>query len=292
VLTLNDAAGFPVPSNNANDLVQTSDTEVNTSCPDDLSHRPAHSPSSPSDSSHNKEYFDDPNRSIRQVYSHSQNSPSNSHVPSSHHEPVVHDALAETSAHQVSSQFQVDSLNRSSYKADSDRQFSQVNNILVFGETGVGKSSLIKMLCNPTENLPIISGEMVGCTTDTRGYWIAMGKGNAAYRIWDTPGLNEGEYGTIAMQDALRSIHARVEGLAKEGQYINLLIYCIRASEYREYLRVNYDLVAKIICERRVPVVAVINGLENEDKMRHDSYITCRNMATNFLTMPINHGSS
>ena len=44
--------------------------------------------------------------------------------------------------------------------------------------------------------------------------------------------------------------------------------FCIRVSKYRTILRINYDLVVKLICEEKIPVVAVINGLENRDNMK------------------------
>ena len=166
-----------------------------------------------------------------------------------------------------------DSVNKQNDNVDSAAESSiseatgQVYNIVAFGETGVGKSSLVKMLCPSTENQPTISRDTACCTTESAGYWMTLENATCRYRIWDTPGLNETEYGTVELRKALDVIHHLVEELTKENQCVNLLMYCIRASEYRPFLRVDYDLVAKLICDDNVPVVAVINGLENEDNM-------------------------
>lgn len=48
---------------------------------------------------------------------------------------------------------------------------------------------------------------------------------------------------------------------------VSLLVYCIRGTRLRDIIRVNYDLFWGIICNGQVPIVLVINGLENEDDM-------------------------
>ena len=118
-----------------------------------------------------------------------------------------------------------------------------------------------------SEDKPEVSSDAHGCTTDTAGYLITIGDVKDGYCVWDTPGLNEGRGGAVAALDALLKIHGLVQSLIRNGKRVDLLIYCIRASRFRSILRVNYDLVAKTICKQKVPVVAVVTGLENQENM-------------------------
>lgn len=132
-------------------------------------------------------------------------------------------------------------------------------NIIIFGETGTGKSSLINMLSN--QEVAPISNDAAGCTFEALPHPVTIG--DVEYVLWDTAGLNEGEAGSVPGDQALRHLHDLVMGL-KDG--LSLLIYCIRGSRYRDILKVNYDLFAKIICQGKVPVVVVVTGLENEQR--------------------------
>lgn len=138
-------------------------------------------------------------------------------------------------------------------------------NIIVFGQTGAGKSSLINMLAR-TE-VAVVSNQAAGFTSSNRSYNISppndYGKNlSSTYVFWDTAGLNEGDHGTVPMQDALENLLKLVN-----EQSVNLVIYCIRGSRLTPIVRVNYDLFWGIICEGKVPIVLVVTGLELENNM-------------------------
>jgi len=48
---------------------------------------------------------------------------------------------------------------------------------------------------------------------------------------------------------------------------VNLIIYCVRGSRFTDIVRVNYDLFYGIVCEKKVPIVLVVTGLELEGNM-------------------------
>ena len=50
-------------------------------------------------------------------------------------------------------------------------------------------------------------------------------------------------------------------------QSVNLIIYCVRGSRLTDIVRVNYDLVSGIVCEKKVPIILVVTGLEQEENM-------------------------
>ncbi|KAJ3571218.1 hypothetical protein NP233_g3890 [Leucocoprinus birnbaumii] len=143
--------------------------------------------------------------------------------------------------------------------------FGKDRNIIVFGETGAGKSSIIRMLSDPkdSENIPI-SNRPVGCTRQYTDYIITLD--GEDYTIWDTAGLNEGKAGTVPADVALGHLRRLVETLGS-ATGISLLVYCIRWSRYRKILRENYDLFSGIICSGVIPTVVVITGLEHQESM-------------------------
>ncbi|KAF9442783.1 hypothetical protein P691DRAFT_622381, partial [Macrolepiota fuliginosa MF-IS2] len=133
-------------------------------------------------------------------------------------------------------------------------------NIIVFGETGAGKSSLINMLAG--DDVVVVSDAARGCTAESAPVPITID--GTRYVLWDTSGLNEGERGTVPMGEALYRLRDLVRKL-KNG--VNLLVYCVRAGRYRDIIKNNYDIFTQIICEGKVPVVIVITGLESETHM-------------------------
>ncbi|KAF8632336.1 hypothetical protein AX15_001924 [Amanita polypyramis BW_CC] len=136
-----------------------------------------------------------------------------------------------------------------------------VSNIVIFGETGVGKSSLINMITG-RETAATSSGAR-GCTFESVPHDVELE--GRKYRLWDTIGLNEAEKGTVPADRAIEMLQELVYNL--KGGGVNLLVYCIRGLRYRNIVKINYDLFSNVICEGKVPIVAVVTGLENEDDM-------------------------
>ncbi|KAF8635780.1 hypothetical protein AX17_003856 [Amanita inopinata Kibby_2008] len=134
-------------------------------------------------------------------------------------------------------------------------------NVIVFGETGVGKSSLINMIAG--KEMAIVSSGALGCTFASTPHDVMLEHGK--YRLWDTIGLNEGEHGTATAERAIQNLQDLVMNLKDGG--VSLLVYCIRGTRFRDILKINYDLFQKIICDEKVPIVVVVTGLENEGDM-------------------------
>jgi predicted GTPase len=140
----------------------------------------------------------------------------------------------------------------------TSRKEDPLPNILIFGETGTGKSSLINMIAG--ENIAGVSNSALGHTFGSIDHEITIHQ--QVYRFWDTSGLNEGEHGTVPGEQAMKNLKDLVHHLKDGG--VSLLVYCIRGTRFRDILKENYDVFAGIICQDQVPVVVVITGLENE----------------------------
>jgi len=134
-------------------------------------------------------------------------------------------------------------------------------NVIIFGETGVGKSSLINMIAGTPS--AAISSSAIGCTFESIPYVVELN--GLQYRLWDTAGLNEGENGNVSADSAIESLQELVRNLQYGG--VSLLVYCIRGSRLRDIVKINYDLFYTILCGAQVPVVVAVTGLENEDDM-------------------------
>ncbi|RXW15613.1 hypothetical protein EST38_g10240 [Candolleomyces aberdarensis] len=146
----------------------------------------------------------------------------------------------------------------------NDDSGSDRKNIVFFGETGVGKSSVINMFREGTnqsdsEVIPISSGA-VGCTFSSNGYEAVFNE--ERYMLWDTAGLNEGVRGTVTHRESVENLAMLLHNL---GGKIHLLVYCIRGKRFRQVIKDNYELFYRRFCRSQVPIVVVITGLENEE---------------------------
>lgn len=90
---------------------------------------------------------------------------------------------------------------------------------MIFGETGVGKSSVINLIAN--QDLAHISNDAVGCTFRSERHPIMLGDISCA--IWDTVGLDEGSEGTVPAKEAENNLRDLIQVLAQSG-VIHLVI--------------------------------------------------------------------
>ncbi|EGN91607.1 hypothetical protein SERLA73DRAFT_192210 [Serpula lacrymans var. lacrymans S7.3] len=135
-----------------------------------------------------------------------------------------------------------------------------IANVLIFGESGTGKSSILNMIAG--SDIAVTSNSALGCTFESVGYTVNIN--GSPYRLWDTAGLNEGEQGSVPAEQAIRNLQDLVQNM-KEG--VSLLVYCVSGGRFKTILKINYDLFYAIICQAKVPIVVVVTGLENEDPM-------------------------
>ncbi|KIK39043.1 hypothetical protein CY34DRAFT_808753 [Suillus luteus UH-Slu-Lm8-n1] len=129
-------------------------------------------------------------------------------------------------------------------------------NVVIIGQSGVGKSSLVNMLC-PGGNA-YASNDATGCTAVEREYTCYLGKQQSC-QVHDTIGLEEERWGFLPDMRAQKRLKKYLKAIE-----LNLLVYCMsgmRGSLKRSHGR-NYKKFKSVV-GNNVPVVVVVTGLEN-----------------------------
>ncbi|KAF8991391.1 hypothetical protein BDQ17DRAFT_1546880 [Cyathus striatus] len=120
---------------------------------------------------------------------------------------------------------------------------TDIPNIIVFGETGAGKSSVINML-------PGIPAKRVL---------------KKKFNVWDTPGLNEGNSGTV---NSTRAVEILLDLVSSSCTGINMLVMVMRAPRITDFLPKAYRLLHSTICQKSVPIAIVVTGLDNNNERK------------------------
>ncbi|KAG1771140.1 P-loop containing nucleoside triphosphate hydrolase protein [Suillus placidus] len=131
-------------------------------------------------------------------------------------------------------------------------------NVVLYGESGVGKSSLINLItgCDAAKTSP----DALACTTTHAPYDVTIS--GQCFRLWDTAGLNEGSEGTVPAVMAERNLTMFLRGLNQEDG-VHLLIYCVRGTRATKALQTHYKIFSAIIHDSKVPTIIVVTCLED-----------------------------
>ena len=153
--------------------------------------------------------------------------------------------------------------NPPSYEAQ--RRFSP--NVLIVGETGVGKSSVVNLIAG--DPLATVHSGAGACTMEATSYDIILPDNQGLshhIRLFDTVGLNEPQFRKTDYLTAIEKANTLICQLQRTGG-IRLLLFCIRGGRITAVMQNNYRLFCEILCQNKVPVAFVITGLENEVSM-------------------------
>lgn len=136
-------------------------------------------------------------------------------------------------------------------------------NVVIFGETGSGKSSIINVIAQ--EQVARTSNDGPGCTSEPKHHLVDIS--GQKFALVDTAGLNEGTAGTVPPKQAKQQLKSLLDKLMTSDG-IDLLVYCLRNTTAPRAILDAYDTVYSETCrKKRVPIVVVVTGLESETPM-------------------------
>lgn len=137
-------------------------------------------------------------------------------------------------------------------------------NVIIFGETGAGKSSLINLVTK--KHTAPTSCDATGCTTTTNMYDVSMQNNFLKVKLFDTPGLDEGSEGAVPDKEAQQVLKKLLRSLRDD---VHLLMYCVRGVRARRALYRNYNFIRSQVKER-VPIVLIVTCLEDQEPDMED----------------------
>ncbi|KAH7888326.1 P-loop containing nucleoside triphosphate hydrolase protein [Phlebopus sp. FC_14] len=135
-------------------------------------------------------------------------------------------------------------------------------NIILFGETGVGKSSVINLIAE--KPIAEVSPDADGCTMDSKEYSFDVL--TRRIRLWDTVGLEEPQMGVNGYLAAIEKALELIRKLSAAGG-VDLLLFCIRGNRITATTQSNYRLFYEVLCEKKVPIAIIVTNLERESRM-------------------------
>ncbi|KAI6032803.1 P-loop containing nucleoside triphosphate hydrolase protein [Pisolithus orientalis] len=135
-------------------------------------------------------------------------------------------------------------------------------NIVLFGETGVGKSSVVNLIAG--QPIAKVSADVDGCTMSSTRYDIQVH--SQSYTVYDTVGLEEPQMGVNGYYDAIEKAYKLIRSLGETGG-IHLLLFCMRGGRITATTQSNYRLFHEFLCDKRVPIALIFTGLEREERM-------------------------
>ncbi|KAG1889139.1 P-loop containing nucleoside triphosphate hydrolase protein [Suillus subluteus] len=140
-------------------------------------------------------------------------------------------------------------------------------NIVIFGKSGAGKSSIINTIAR--EQLAETSNDTTGCTSGHKCHPVTIS--GQRFVLFDTVGLGEGPAGTVPDAEAKRQLKSLLRHLMSSrspSDGIDLLVYCVssKMTTLPAIIRA-YETFYSRVCRKKVPIVIVMTGLENKPDM-------------------------
>jgi predicted GTPase len=129
-------------------------------------------------------------------------------------------------------------------------------NIIVFGESGAGKSSVVNMFHG--EKKAEISKSAVGVSFQFQRYERTIY--DEKFNIFEIMALDEESIGISKTSDAVVNLWNLVS-LLEDG--VNLLVY-VKRGRITESAVKNYKMFFENFCQSQVPIVLVVTGMETE----------------------------
>jgi hypothetical protein len=139
---------------------------------------------------------------------------------------------------------------------------TSAKNIVIFGESGVGKSSIINLLAG--KQVARTSPDTKHCTLRYEAYDVPIK--DVQCRIYDTAGVDGNRMDPGGFLNAIINADKLMKELKNRGG-VHLLLYCIKAGRIPPTFVTNYRLFYEFFFEEKIPVALIVTHLEREDPM-------------------------
>jgi len=133
-----------------------------------------------------------------------------------------------------------------------------IRTIILLGEPGAGKSSVVNMLASDGSNdLAKVdnTAQGVNCRSDCYERQI----GDKTYRIYDTVGPGESAAGTV---DSVEAIIALYHLMRNTAGGVDLLVYVVRGPRITGHHEAIYKMFHDIFCEKEVPILLLLTHMD------------------------------
>ncbi|KAG2048940.1 hypothetical protein BDR06DRAFT_919804 [Suillus hirtellus] len=138
----------------------------------------------------------------------------------------------------------------------------KTKNIVLFGEAGAGKSSIVNLMAG--KEVAKTSLSIQRCTLHWQDYDIDFE--GESYKVFDTIGIEESGLERKEYLATVANAYRFIKTLDAEGG-VDLLLFCVRAGRITAALQSNYRFFHEFLCDKKVPIVLAITNLEREQKM-------------------------
>ncbi|KAG2351853.1 P-loop containing nucleoside triphosphate hydrolase protein [Suillus spraguei] len=136
---------------------------------------------------------------------------------------------------------------------------TDTHNIVIFGEAGTGKSSLVNLIAR--KDVAVTSSDAKGCTTAVIQHETWIQNETLKVKLFDTPGLDECHRAEVPDKKARIILKELVQSLVKQSD-IHLIIYCVQGKRTIRALCSNYEFIRSQV-KWKVPIVLVVTSLES-----------------------------
>ncbi|PVF98121.1 P-loop containing nucleoside triphosphate hydrolase protein [Serendipita vermifera] len=132
-----------------------------------------------------------------------------------------------------------------------------IPNVIIFGATGVGKSSVVNMLVDL--DVAKIDNGATGTTLKAQCYIEKIE--DKTFALHDTAGLDEGEEGSVDTATVVQDIWNLLSSLS-DG--VSLLVYVVR-NRLTAQVKKNYEMFHNVLCQKSVKMVLVVTHMDEVD---------------------------
>lgn len=141
---------------------------------------------------------------------------------------------------------------------DQNSSVSAVSRILIIGERGAGKSSLINLLA--AKKLADINHDATKCMFQSTTYQATHN--GKTFELIEIVGLSEGGQGSIQPYDSLKML---IDFIDHNKSGFNCILFVMPSRPITEVFKNNHDLLCRNILQGKTPAILFVGHCESDE---------------------------